>query len=123
VHETSRPAPARIDLPALVRRLASRSSGAEANAQSDIRTLLLYGGLNLGEDDLLEAELEVQVGGGRRVDIETGLTAIEVKRDLRSTGVRDQAEKQLAGYVRARRVRMEAWLWSGSWWRRRVMDK
>jgi len=70
--------------------------------QADVRDLLLHGGLNLGEDNLLEAELEVQVGGGRRIDIETGLTAIEIKRDLRSTGVRDQAEKQLAGYVRAR---------------------
>jgi SAM-dependent methyltransferase len=70
--------------------------------QADVRTLLLYGGLNLAEGDLVEAELEVQVGGGRRIDIETGLTAIEIKRDLRSTGVREQAEKQLAGYVRAR---------------------
>lgn len=70
--------------------------------QADVRTLLLYGGLNLGEHDLVEAELEVQVGGGRRIDIETGLTAIEIKRDLRSAGVRAQAEKQLAGYVRAR---------------------
>jgi SAM-dependent methyltransferase len=70
--------------------------------QADVRTLLLYGGLNLGEHDLVEAELEVQVGGGRRIDIETGLTAIEIKRDLRSAGVRAQAEQQLAGYVRAR---------------------
>lgn len=80
-----------LDLTALVRQLASRTAGAEANVQADVRTLLLYGGLNLGEDDLVEAELEVQVGGGRRIDIETGLTAIEIKRDLRSTGVRDQA--------------------------------
>jgi len=85
-----------------VRQLAGRAAGAEANVQADVRTLLLYGGLNLGEDDLVEAELEVQVGGGRRIDIETGLTAIEIKRDLRSAGVRDQAERQLAGYVRAR---------------------
>jgi SAM-dependent methyltransferase len=91
-----------LDLPTLVRQLASRSAGAEANVQSDVRTLLLYGGLNLGEDDLVEAELEVQVGGGRRIDIETGLTVIEVKRDLRPAGVRDEAVKQLAGYVRAR---------------------
>jgi len=91
-----------LDLAALVRQLAGRTAGAEANVQADVRTLLLYGGLNLGEVDLVEAELEVQVGGGRRIDIETGLTAIEIKRDLRSTGVSDQAEKQLAGYVRAR---------------------
>lgn len=91
-----------LDLPTLVRQLASRTAGAEANVQADVRTLLLYGGLNLGEDDLVEAELEVQVGGGRRIDIETGLTVIEVKRDLRLAGVRDEAIKQLAGYVRAR---------------------
>ena len=91
-----------LDLATLVRQLASRSAGAEANVQADVRTLLLYGGLNLGEDDLVEAELEVQVGGGRRIDIETGLTVIEVKRDLRPAGVRDEAVKQLAGYVRAR---------------------
>ena len=91
-----------FDIAALVRQLAGRSAGAEANVQADVRTLLLYGGLNLAEDDLLEAELEVQAGGGRRIDIEAGLTAIEIKRDLRSAGVREQAEKQLAGYVRAR---------------------
>ena len=86
-----------------------------------MRTLLLYGGLNLGEDDLVEAELEVQVGGGRRIDIETGLTAIEIKRDLRSTGVRDQAERQLAGYVRARTIalaqRYAGILTDGAEWR------
>jgi len=61
--------------------------------QADVRTLLLYGGLNLGEDDLVEAELEVQVGGGRRIDIETGLTAIETKRDLRSTGLASNLQR------------------------------
>jgi hypothetical protein len=62
-----------IDLPALVRGLASRASGAEANLQADVQTLLLYGGLNLDEDDL-RVELETQVGGGRRIDIETGFS-------------------------------------------------
>jgi hypothetical protein len=82
--------------------LASRSTTAEANVQADVRTLLLYGGLNLGEDDLVEVELEVQAGGGRRIDVEAGLTVIEVKRDLRLGGVRDEAARQLAGYVEAR---------------------
>ena len=94
--------PSSLDISEIVRRLATRSTAAEANVQSDVRTLLLYGDLNLGEADLVEAELEVQVGGGRRIDIETGLTVIEVKRDLRPSGVRDEAVKQLAGYVRAR---------------------
>jgi len=91
-----------VDLPALARHLATRSPKAEANKQADIQTLLLYGGLNLGEGDLDIVELEAQVGGGRRIDVEIGLTAIEVKRDLRPTGVREEAEKQLAGYVRDR---------------------
>jgi SAM-dependent methyltransferase len=94
--------PAVVDLSALARELAGRSSGAEANVQAHIQTMLLYGGLNLGEDDLVTVELEAQVGGGRRIDIEAGLTAIEVKRDLRHRGVREEAEKQLAGYVRDR---------------------
>ena len=94
--------PAVVDLGALVRRLATRSPQAEANKQADIQTLLLYGGLNLGEGDLDVVELEAQVGGGRRIDIEVGLTAIEVKRDLRGAGVCEKAEEQLFGYVRSR---------------------
>jgi SAM-dependent methyltransferase len=110
-----------LDLPALARRLATRSPQAEANKQADIQTLLLYGGLNLGEGDLDIVELEAQVGGGRRIDIEVGLTAIEVKRDLRQHGVRDEAERQLAGYVRDRTTalaqRYAGILTDGSEWR------
>jgi hypothetical protein len=91
-----------LDLAALCRQLAGRALGAEANVQAHIQTLLLYGGLCLREGDLVSVELEAHVGGGRRIDIETGLTAIEVKRDLRRVGVREQAERQLAGYVRER---------------------
>ena len=90
-----------VDLADLARRLARRDGGAEANLQADVRTLLLYGGLNLDEDDL-NAELEAQVGGGRRIDIEAGFTVIETKRDLRQGNVREEAEKQLTGYVRDR---------------------
>lgn len=90
----------KVDLASLARELASRSVGAEANVQAHIQTILLYGGLNLGEDNLQTVELEAQAGGGRRIDIEAGFTVIEVKRDLRLTGVREQAEAQLAGYVR-----------------------
>jgi hypothetical protein len=92
----------KVDLASLARELASRSVGAEANVQAHIQTILLYGGLNLGEDNLQTVELEAQAGGGRRIDIEAGFTVIEVKRDLRITGVREQAEAQLAGYVRSR---------------------
>lgn len=92
---------ATVNLDELARRLARRDGGAEANLQADVQTLLLYGGLNLGEGDL-KVELEAQVGGGRRIDIETGFTVIETKRDLREGNVRTEAEKQLAGYVRDR---------------------
>lgn len=91
-----------VDLPALARDLASRSVGAEANVQAHIQTILLFGGLNLGEENLETVELEAQAGGGRRIDIEAGFTVIEVKRDLRVVGVLAQAEEQLAGYVRSR---------------------
>src|ERR1700730_7161519 len=91
-----------VSLPDLARRLARRDGGAEANLQADVRTLLLYGGLNLREEDLSEGVLEAQVGGGRRIDIETGFTVIETKRDLRQANVREEAERQLAGYVRDR---------------------
>lgn len=90
-----------VDINELARRLARRDTGAEANLQSDVRTLLLYGGLNLDEHDL-NVELEAPVGGGRRIDVETGFTVIETKRDLRHGNVRLEAEKQLAGYVRDR---------------------
>ncbi|MEU6217005.1 N-6 DNA methylase [Streptomyces sp. NPDC047022] len=86
----------------LLKRTASRS---EAEVQADVRTLLLDGGLNLGDDDLHEEvmpRLESQVGDRRRIDIEIGFTAIEIKKDLRSKTLREAAEAQLAGYVRTR---------------------
>jgi SAM-dependent methyltransferase len=94
-----------VDLPELARRLARRDTGAEANLQADVQTLLLYGGLNLDESDL-DVKLETQVGGGRRIDVEIGFTVIECKRDIRSAGVREEAEAQLAGYVRDRAAQL-----------------
>lgn len=91
----------RVNLDELGRRLARRGGGAEANLQADVQTLLLYGGLNLDEGDL-KVELEAPVGGGRRIDVETGFTVIETKRDLRHGNVRVEAEEQLGGYVRDR---------------------
>lgn len=90
-----------VSLDVLARRLAKRDGGAEANLQADVQSLLLYGGLNLGEDDL-NVELEAPAGGGRRIDVEAGFTVVETKRDLRKSSVRIEAEKQLAGYVRHR---------------------
>ncbi|WP_208761342.1 N-6 DNA methylase [Microbispora hainanensis] len=86
----------------LLGRLANRDRvRSEATLQSDIRQLLLTGGLGLADHDL-DVELETQVGDRRRIDIELGFTVIEVKKDLRSATVLKTAEKQLAGYVRTR---------------------
>ncbi|MFE3182814.1 N-6 DNA methylase [Streptomyces violascens] len=89
----------------LLARLVNRKPGrSEAELQADVRSLLLEGGLNLGDDDLDEivVTLESQVGDRRRIDVEIGFTAIETKKDLRSKTILKEAEEQLAGYVRAR---------------------
>ena len=84
----------------MVARLATRKAVTEADIQSDIRGLLLHGGLDLDEKDLVV--LEAQVGGGRRIDIEIGTTAIEVKKNLSNDDARAKAADQLAGYLHSR---------------------
>ena len=84
----------------VVERLAARKGITEADIQSDVRALLLYGGLDLDEKDLVV--LEAQVGGGRRIDVETGTSAIEVKKDLSNADAHAKAADQLAGYLRSR---------------------
>src|SRR3954447_2010221 len=81
----------------IVGRLAARKGVTEADIQSDVRALLLYGGLDLEEKDLVV--LEAQVGGGRRVDVEAGTTAIEVKKSLVNDDAHAKAAEQLAGYL------------------------
>jgi SAM-dependent methyltransferase len=89
-----------IDLRELVGRLAARdSTRPEANVQSDVRMLLLAAPLNLAEHQVEDVILESPAGGGRRVDVEAGFTVFEVKRDLRSGNVLEEAVKQLGGYV------------------------
>jgi hypothetical protein len=73
----------------------------EANVQSDLHALLLAAPLEL-EDNDLEIVLEQQAGGRRRIDVEAGLCVFEVKRDLRRSNVRPEAEIQLAGYITSR---------------------
>lgn len=85
--------------PEIVDRLATRKGVTEADIQSDVRALLLYGDLNLEEKDLV---LEAHVGGGRRIDVETGTTAIEVKKDLSNSELHRKAAEQLAGYLKSR---------------------
>ncbi|MFJ3214803.1 N-6 DNA methylase [Kitasatospora sp. NPDC086801] len=82
---------------------------AEATLQADIRQFLLDADLNLGEQDLLNPELEAQVGDGtgHRIDIEMGATVIEVKKDISRPKLRKDAVEQLAKYVRARTEQRE----------------
>jgi hypothetical protein len=84
----------------IVDRLSGRKAVTEADIQSDVRALLLYGGLDLAEKDLIV--LEAQAGGGRRIDVETGGAVIEVKKDLSNSDVHRKAAEQLAGYLQTR---------------------
>jgi SAM-dependent methyltransferase len=93
-----------VDLTVLVSRLSDRSSArTEADVQSDLKTLLLYGGFNLDEGDV---RLEGQAGNRRRIDVEVGRTVFEVKKDLRVGKTLDDAVEQLASYVLRRTVVM-----------------
>jgi SAM-dependent methyltransferase len=92
----------------LVARLADRHSGrTEANVQSDLHMLLAAAPLDLGEDKLQDIILESPAGQRRRIDVETGFTVFEVKRDLRPGRVREDAVTQLTGYVAARAQAMQ----------------
>ncbi|WP_283139764.1 N-6 DNA methylase [Rhizohabitans arisaemae] len=92
----------REDLQVLIRRLADRNRvRSEATIQSDVRQILLTGGLDLAAHDL-EVHLEKQVGERRRIDIEVGYTVMEVKKSLASAAVIQAAEVQLGDYVALR---------------------
>jgi hypothetical protein len=92
-----------VDLLDLVRRLADReTTRTEANVQSDLHTLLIAAGLNLGDAEIKDITLEAQVGARRRIDVEVGSAVFEVKRDLRPGNVLRDAIEQLADYVRTR---------------------
>ena len=56
--------------------------------QSDLHMLLAAGPLDLGDDKLQDIVLESPAGQRRRIDVETGFTVFEVKRDLRTGKVR-----------------------------------
>jgi hypothetical protein len=73
------------DMRQLVIRLADRRAGrTEANVQSDLHMLLAAGPLDLGDDKVQDIILESPAGQRRRIDVETGFTVFEVKRDLRT---------------------------------------
>lgn len=87
----------------IAQRLASGSPGrTEADIQSDVRKFLLDAPLDIEDAELLDVALEAQAGGGRRIDVEAGCAAIEVKKNLASPQVFDAAREQLSHYVRAR---------------------
>lgn len=84
-----------------VARLSTRGANrTEADIQSDIQTLLTSGELNLTPDQVARLEVQTADGTRRRLDIQIGHCVIEVKKDLRSPGVRRDTEEQLAGYVK-----------------------
>lgn len=91
-----------LDLPRLVARLATRDPyRTEADIQSDIQTILLHGDLNL-TDPQVRLESPTQDGTKRRIDVEIGATAIEVKKSLQNAEAVREFESQLAGYVQTR---------------------
>ena len=88
-------------------RLANRDGArSEATVQADVRGLLLNAPLQLSDEDLRDVVLESPLGDRRRIDVEIGSTVIEVKRDLRPSGIADEAIRQLQGYVEARQKEM-----------------
>lgn len=90
-----------------VKRLAQRSTvPTETDLQSDIHLLLVSGALGLEDDQVVKLESQLGDGTRRRIDIEVGHLVIEVKKDLRKTGILVDAEKQLAGYLERREAEL-----------------
>lgn len=92
------------DVEQIAARLAARRAGiSEATIQADVRQLILDG-LRNSATPLVDVALESPLGDGtlRRIDIEAGLTVVEVKRNLDLGNVRREAEQQLGGYLRRR---------------------
>jgi hypothetical protein len=93
----------------LVARIAKRDPArSEATLQADIRQFILSANLNVDANDIVPepqtVAMEAQLGDGtrRRIDVETGTTVIEVKKNLRVGGVLSEAKTQLGNYVATR---------------------
>lgn len=87
----------------VVARIAKRTPDrTEATLQGDIHLLLRTAAFDLDPTEIEDVTLESPAGHHRRIDVEVGSCVIEVKRNLRSAGVREAAIDQLAGYVRTR---------------------
>jgi methylase of polypeptide subunit release factors len=106
-----------------VDRLARRAAVTEADIQSDVRLLLLHGGFDLDDRQVV---LEAPAGGGRRIDVEVGSTVVEVKKNLESTAQQTAAVGQLADYLHGREAetgrRFAGVLTDGVVWQLHYMD-
>jgi len=92
-----------VDVVNAVQRLASRTSTrTEADIQADLHLVLTSGSLALDAGDVVRLEQQVNDGTRRRLDVEVGHCAFEVKKDLRPEAIRRDAEVQLGGYVHTR---------------------
>lgn len=92
-------------LDTIAERIARRDvARAEATLQADIRAFILAAELNIADGQMADVDMESQVGDGtrHRIDIETGTTVIEVKKDLTVGTTKPDAESQLAGYLHRR---------------------
>lgn len=90
-----------------VSRLAKRdTSRTEADVQADVYLILTAGGLSLDESQVARLEVGTADGTRRLLDVEIGHCVIELKRDLRPSGIRVEAEKQLAAYVETQTNRL-----------------
>jgi hypothetical protein len=98
-----------VDVHNAVHRLTARQpTRTEADVQADLYLVLTSGSLALDAGDVVRLEQQIGDGTRRRLDVEVGHCVIEVKKDLRPTPVRDEAEVQLAGYVETQSKRLSA---------------
>ncbi|WP_081495109.1 N-6 DNA methylase [Mycolicibacterium chubuense] len=82
----------------VVRLLSKDPKRTEADVQSDIKALLLQPNFGLEDQQVPKLEVQTEDGTRRRIDILTGATVVEVKKDL-TAAVRKEAEPQLSGYI------------------------
>jgi hypothetical protein len=82
----------------VVRLLSKDHKRTEADVQSDIKELLLQPQFGLDDQQVPKLEVQTEDGTRRRIDILTGATVVEVKKDL-TVAVRKEAEPQLGGYI------------------------
>jgi hypothetical protein len=109
--------PSAFDLHAALVRLATRNPGrSEADIQSDVRDVLLYGGFDLDDQHV---SLETPTANRHRLDVSVGGLIVECKRDLRRPAAVAAGAVQLGGYLAsapARGTRYNGVLTDGARW-------